>query len=249
MNRYFIHCIFSFFIYFGVLWNGVLWQGIKLLKTTSINSKEVPDLKEFSNRLIAENWTSVYFINNDSCMYSKDKICDEGTYCEMGTDKSDCEARPRPVLAPDHLWVATTKCKINNYKGIWPNFETASLCKKHKTKIGCSSGRWEVIKPVIEHRVYGPDVIVREAVMRSPCVWTPENPKIIHTCLFKNDGKCDEGTYCSSGTDFNDCCEKEGVIKKELTYSKTISPTDEWVNINPLYYANCGHIAWLYRSN
>jgi len=241
MDRYFIHRILAFFIYFGVV-----WQGIELWKTSSI--KKVPDLKEFSKRLIEENWTSMYLIN-DSCQYSNDKICDEGTYCEMGTDKKDCELRPRPVPAPDHLWVATTKCKINNFKGIWPNFDYASRCKDYKTKIHCSSGRWEVIPPVKEHRVYGPDVIVSEAVMSSPCVWAPENPKIIHTCLFKNDGKCDEGRYCSSGTDFNDCCEKEGEIKKDLTYSKTISPTDEWVNINPLYYANCGHIAWLYRSN
>jgi hypothetical protein len=197
--------------------------------THSPSDPEVPNLEEFSERLIVENWSSRDLTGDKTCQYVNDDTCDEGIMCVMGTDKADCLKFPRPVLFPgtarlvqDHLWVPH-KCLVAANHSL-----RMDACEKRKSNGTC----------------YG-----------LVCAWKPKNPTVIHTCPYKNDGVCDEGSYCSSGTDFNDCCDKEGEFKKDLDFlpHKILNPAvadsslDRWLSIIPRHFANCGHTAWLYR--
>jgi hypothetical protein len=193
---------------------------------------EVPNLEEFSERLTLENWRSADLPGDKTCPYSNDGTCDEGIMCVMGTDKADCLKFPRPVLirgtarlVQDQLWVPH-KC-FEKEPPVAIAVGMGDSCEKRTSRGTC----------------FG------------PCEWKPKNPTVIHTCPYKNDGVCDEGSYCSSGTDFNDCCGKEGEIKKDLDFlsQKILNPAapelsfDRWLSIIPRHFANCGHTAWLYR--
>jgi hypothetical protein len=257
MDRYFMRDIIIFLTYFGAVHWGIHIERSygcgppktaldfsprcysspiieEVLPQNDVHSPrdpEVPNLEEFSERLIVENWSPEPRVG-DFCPYKYDGTCDEGLHCVMGTDKDDCLKYPRPVLLPgtsrlvqDHLWVPH-KCLVaaNHSLRMEADF-FGGACEKRKSNETC----------------FG------------PCAWKPKNPTVIHTCPYKNDGVCDEGSYCSSGTDFNDCCDKEEEIKKDLDFAKILNPAvadsslGRWLSIIPRHFANCGHTAWLYR--
>jgi len=139
-----------------------------------------------------------------SCIYANDGTCDEGTYCDAGTDAEDCGgATSIPsggcMCAPathgpnGEIWFygcgRGTGQLIEQFG--WNGYEDRDWC--------------ETADPTCQGAFADPSFGSLAQLGSDYCDQSQVDGDTSESCQYSNDGACDEGTYCDIGTDSTDC--------------------------------------------
>jgi hypothetical protein len=139
-----------------------------------------------------------------SCIYANDGTCDEGTYCDAGTDAEDCGgATSIPsggcMCAPathgpnGEIWFygcgRGTGQLVEQFG--WNGYEDRDWC--------------ETADPTCQGAFADPSFGSLAQLGSDYCDQSQVDGDTSESCQYSNDGACDEGTYCDIGTDSTDC--------------------------------------------
>eukprot|EP01046_Picozoa_sp_COSAG06_P008334 COSAG06_NODE_418_length_15982_cov_3.455204_7_plen_1527_part_00 len=149
-----------------------------------------------------------------TCRYTEDGECDEGTYCAVGTDTVDCANHPATNSGesggcPAHAHASNGRCACDT--GYAVN-AAGSACEQTCATAGngvcdegtsCTPGTdsGDCVKPVKTCPQHA-----HVAAGGGSCTWDDGY------CPSVSDGVCDEGLLCGLGTDTADCAHATAVL-------------------------------------
>ena len=137
----------------------------------------------------------------DSCRYAHDGVCDEPTYCEYGTDTTDCSM-------PTTAWDSGSPSAASSSASASQPSASEPAPSQTATETGPNSCRWandgECDEPT--YCAFGTDTADCQAAQtQAAAPVDASNGGFGDSCRYANDGVCDEPTYCDFGTDQTDC--------------------------------------------
>ncbi len=149
-----------------------------------------------------------------TCRYTEDGECDEGTYCAMGTDTVDCANHPATHSGgaggcTAHAHASNGRCACDSgYAVNAVGSACEQTCATAENGVcdegtSCASGTdsRDCIKPI---KTCPPRAHV--AAGGGSCTWDDGY------CPSVEDGFCDEGLLCGPGTDAADCAHATAVL-------------------------------------